>query len=216
MSVTPASGPVGGGAVSPPRAAPGRETVGRGDLMERLVTLASRLFGAALLGLSVFVSIETVSRKLFNFSFEGADELGGYVLAVGSSLAFVVALVDRAHIRIDVLHVRFPRWLQAVTNWLSIVSLAALGLFMLHVGRIVINDTLAYGSTAPTPWATPLIYPQAAWYGALGLFALAAGILAVRATRFLLAGRLDALEAEFHPKGAIEELKEEMSDLERR
>ena len=168
--------------------------------MNILISLASRLFGAALIGLSVFVSIETIARKAFNFSFQGADELGGYVLAVGSSLAFIVALVERAHIRIDVLHVRFPRKLQATVDWLSIVSLAGLGLFMVYVGRIVIADTLSYGSTAPTPWATPLIYPQSAWYGALCLFALVALILAGRATWLFAGGRIDQLLTDFHPK----------------
>ncbi|WP_283643955.1 TRAP transporter small permease subunit [Marinovum algicola] len=184
--------------------------------MEHFAAFAARLFGVALVALSIFVSIETVARKLFNFSFEGADELGGYVLAVGSSLAFVVALVDRAHIRIDVLHARFPKRLQAVMDWLSIVSIAGLGLFILYVGRIVIVDTLAYGSTAPTPWATPLIWPQAAWYAALCLFALASIYMAVRATVHVINGRLDQVTAEFHPKGAIEKLQEEMEDLGRR
>lgn len=184
--------------------------------MEIFAAFAARLFGVALVALSIFVSLETLARKLFNFSFEGADELGGYVLAVGSSLAFVVALVDRAHIRIDVLHARFPKRLQAIMDWLSIVSMAGLGLFILYVGRIVIVDTMAYGSTAPTPWATPLIWPQTAWYGALSIFALSAIYLAVRATVHVIDGRLNAVSAQFHPKGAIEELEEEMSDLERR
>lgn len=178
--------------------------------------IASVLFGAALVGLSVFVSVETISRKLFNFSFEGADELGGYVLAVGSSLAFVVALVERAHIRIDVVHARFPHRLQATLDWLAIVSMAALGLFMLYVGRIVILDTLSYGSTSPTPWATPLIWPQGAWYAALCLFALVALVLAGQATRLFLAGRLDQVSQRFHPRGAVEELAEELSDIEQR
>jgi TRAP-type C4-dicarboxylate transport system permease small subunit len=185
-------------------------------VMNTLVLVVSRLFGAALVGLSVFVSIETIARKAFNFSFQGADELGGYVLAVGSSLAFFVALVDRAHIRIDVLHVRFPQKLQATMDWLSIVSIAGLGLFMIYVGRIVIVDTLSYGSTAATPWATPLIYPQSAWYAALCLFALMALYLAGRATWLFVSGRRDQLLSEFHPKGTIEELEEELSDLENR
>lgn len=184
--------------------------------MESFAKLASRLFGIALVALSAFVSLETLSRKLFNHSFEGADELGGYVLAVGSSLAFVVALIDRAHIRIDVLHSRFPKMLQTTMDWLSIVSLAILGIFMIYVGRIVVLDTLSYGSTAPTPWATPLIYPQAVWYGALCLFALCAIYLAARGTLLFLSGRYDEVSKLFHPKGALEELEEEMSDLERR
>lgn len=184
--------------------------------MNLFAAIAAWLFGIALVALSVFVSIETVTRKLFNFSFEGADELGGYVLAVGSSLAFVVALVDRAHIRIDVLHARFPKRMQAIVDWLSIVSMALLGLFILYVGHIVIVDTMSYGSTAPTPWATPLIWPQLAWYGALSLFAFSAIYLAIKATIHVVNGRFDKVSEEFHPKGTIEELAEELSDLEQR
>ena len=72
------------------------------------------------------VAVETVSRKLFNVSLQGADELGGYALAVGSTIAFSLALMGRNHIRVDVFHEKFPRGLQAALNWLSIVSLAAL------------------------------------------------------------------------------------------
>lgn len=205
-----------GGAVMAPSPEKKRGLPEESAMIQHFAAFASRLFGTALILLSLFVATETIARKLFNFSFEGADELGGYVLAVGSSLAFVVALVDRAHIRIDVIHARFSKRLQAQMDWLSIVSIAGLGLFIVYVGRIVISDTMDYGSTAPTPWATPLIWPQAIWYGALCLFALCAVILAIRATRLLLAGRLDELSEEFHPKGVIEELEEEMSDLERR
>jgi TRAP-type C4-dicarboxylate transport system permease small subunit len=184
--------------------------------MRFLVNIASWLFGLALLGLSVFVSLETILRKLFNFSFEGADELGGYVLAVGSSLAFVVALVERAHIRIDVLHQHLPPGVRVTLDWLSILSIGGLGLFMVYIGRVVISDTMDYGSTAATPWATPLIYPQSAWYAALCLFALVALLLAGRATLLMVRGRFDEVSGEFHPKGAIEELQEEMRDLSQR
>lgn len=187
-------------------------TANRGPV-EGLARFCSRLLGLALLGLSFFVALETVLRKAFSFSFQGADEIGGYVLAVGSGLAFVVALVDRAHIRIDFLHQRMPLPLKVGLDWLSIVSLAVLGVFMTYVGWVVIADTVSYGSTAPTPWATPLIWPQALWYGALCLFALVAVILAAQATWLLLARRFGAIEAMFRPKSAMEELEAELSRL---
>lgn len=184
--------------------------------MDRVVNALSAVFGWMFIALSVLVAAETVSRKLFNFSFQGADELGGYALAVGSSLAFTVALVERAHIRIDLLHDHLPVPVQAVLNWISIVLMAALGLFLVRYGWLAVRDTLDYGSTAATPWATPLIYPQSVWYATMVAFALVALWLAGRATRLLLAGRLDALNRAFHPKGALEELTEELQDVGRR
>ena len=189
---------------------------GKAEPMNALATLCSRALGVALLGLALFVSLETLLRKLFSYSFQGADELGGYVLAVGSSLAFVVALVDRAHIRIDVVHQKLSHRARAVLDWLSIMCLAALGLLMVHVGRFVIVDTTAYGSTAPTPWATPLIWPQSLWYAALCVFTIVAVGLAVQATRLLVRRRFDAIEEMFRPKNTAEELEEELSDLAKR
>jgi TRAP-type C4-dicarboxylate transport system permease small subunit len=161
----------------------------------------------------VVVTVETICRKVFNVSLQGADELGGYALAVGSTIAFSLALMGRAHIRVDVFHEMFPRRLQAVMNWISIMSLAAFGLFIAWVAFKVIGDTMQYRSTAQTPWATPLIIPQGVWYVGLAIFALVASGYALRATGLLFAGRIDTLNHDFHPKSAKEELKEELEDL---
>ncbi len=181
--------------------------------MDRLATWISRLFGWSFLFLSGFVALETVLRKLFNTSLQGADELGGYILAIGASLSFIVAMIDRAHIRIDVLHARFPIRLQALIDWLSVLSFGVLGLFFLYVGWFVISDTLAYGSTAATPWRTPLIWPQAAWYGGLAIFALCSFVMTARATRLFLSGQQQRLAREFNPKSAEDELSEEIEQL---
>lgn len=181
--------------------------------MNLIATWISRLFGASLLFLSGFVALETILRKAFNTSLQGADELGGYVLAFGASAAFVVALIDRAHVRIDVLHQRFPVQIRAWIDFAAVLSLGILGLFFLYIGWFVIEDTIAYKSTAATPWRTPLIYPQAAWYVGMVLFALVSLWLSARALRLVLAGRIDQVAKEFSPKTAKEELAEELGQL---
>lgn len=182
-------------------------------MKDRIETLLATLFGGVFLVLAVVVAVETISRKLFNVSLQGADELGGYALAVGSTIAFSLALMGRNHIRVDVFHGRFPRSLQAALNWLSIVSLAVFGVFIAWIAFKVIGDTLQYGSTAQTPWATPLIWPQGVWYAGLVIFALVAVGYALRATLLLATNRIDTLNHDFHPKSAKEELKEELDDL---
>jgi len=185
-------------------------------MKDRIEGILANVFGAIFLLLSVVVVVETVSRKVFNFSLQGADELGGYALAVGSTIAFSLALMGRSHIRVDVFHEMFPRWLQAALNWVSILSLALLGVFIAWVAFKVIGDTRQYGSTAQTPWATPLIWPQTVWYVGLVIFALVAVGYAIRATVLLASNRIDALNRDFHPKSAKEELKEELDDLAQR
>jgi TRAP-type C4-dicarboxylate transport system permease small subunit len=185
-------------------------------MKDRIEAILANTFGGIFLLLSAVVAVETISRKVFNISLQGADELGGYALAVGSTIAFSLALMGRNHIRVDVFHEKFPRGMQAVLNWLSIVALAALGLFIAWIAWKVIGDTRQYGSTAQTPWATPLIIPQGVWYAGLVTFALVASGYAVRASLLLLSGRIDELNHDFHPKSAKEELKEELDDLAQR
>jgi TRAP-type C4-dicarboxylate transport system permease small subunit len=182
-------------------------------MKDRIETVLATVFGAIFLGLAGVVATETVARKLFNVSLQGADELGGYALAVGSTIAFSLALMGRNHIRVDVFHERLPRRVKAFVDWLSITSLAAFAIFIAWLAWKVISDTLAYGSTAQTPWATPLIIPQSVWYAGLVIFALVASGYAARATWLLATKRTDALLHEFQPRGAKEELKEELDDL---
>ena len=47
------------------------------------------------IAVSLVVAVETVMRKVFNVSLQGADELGGYALAVGATIAFSMALLGR-------------------------------------------------------------------------------------------------------------------------
>jgi TRAP-type C4-dicarboxylate transport system permease small subunit len=209
---TPASGAAPGG----PRAGEAAATPWLVAKASKLSNVLAHVFGYVMLVFAVIVTFETIARKLLGFSFQGVDELGGYALAVGSSLAFTTALVERGHIRIDLLHLRFPRTLQALLNWLSVLLIAVFALLLMKVGADVLYETIEFNSTAPTPWATPLIWPQAVWYAALGLFAIVALALAAHATYAFATGRWTQLGRLYGPKLADEEIREELEDLGRR
>ena len=174
------------------------------------------LFGLIFVALSCLVAVETVIRKAFNISLQGADELGGYSLAVGGTIAFSLALMGRTHIRVDVFHDRLPGWLQTLLNWLSVVSLAAFAGLLAWLAWFVIQDSHAYKSVSQTPWATPLAYPQSAWLFGLILFALVSAGFAARATWLLLRGDRARLNHEFGPRSTKEEVDEELQDLKSR
>jgi TRAP-type C4-dicarboxylate transport system permease small subunit len=198
--------------LAPPTAASSKAV----SMKEHVETALATVFGLVFLSLAALVTVETASRKLFNISLQGADELGGYALAIGSTIAFSLALMGRNHIRVDVFHELLPRKAQAVLNWVSITSLAVFALFIDYVAFKVVADTLEYRSTAQTPWATPLIYPQVVWYTGLVIFSLVAVGYAVRASFLLFNGRTADVLHEFQPKSAKEELKEELDDLAQR
>ena len=184
--------------------------------MKRLETLAASLFGLIFLGLAFAVATETTMRKLFNRSLQGVDELGGYALAVGAALCFAVALISRAHIRIDLLHERVPRCMRIVLNALALLSLAASAATLTWMAWYALDESILFNATAQTPWATPLRIPQSVWLAALVIFLLACLIEIGRFAFGLAQKRWSMLDQAFGPRGSKEELEEELSDLKAR
>ncbi len=168
--------------------------------------------GYAALGLSLLITFEVIARKLFHFSLQGVDEIGGYVLAIGVSFSFAYALLHRAHTRVDVLLTRMPRLLQAPLNVIAMVMLAAFSSFMLWRAIETLEETLEFGSLASTPLQTPLWIPQSLWVVGLGVFFVLTLLLAVRALGLLATGRLVALDREYGPRSTEDELSEARKD----
>jgi TRAP-type C4-dicarboxylate transport system permease small subunit len=185
-------------------------------LLHGVGSLFANIGGYILLALAVLVTIETLGRKILNISLQGVDELGGYALAVSSALAFTTALVERAHIRIELFHLKLPMALQMLLNWVAITSLAAFGGLLAFVCYTIVVDSYDYSSTAATPWATPLIYPQSLWYAGIAIFALVSAAMALHATWLLVTGDAKLMHKMYGPKEATEEVKEELEDLARR
>lgn len=184
--------------------------------MKRFEAAAATLFGGAFLVLAFAVTVETLMRKVFNRSLQGVDELGGYILASGAALAIAVALVSRAHIRIDLLHAVLPLVLRNVLNIAAAVALAASMAMLVWMASIARSESVLFNATAQTPWATPLRYPQTLWVTALAVTMVAALWQLVRAGALAARSRWTELEREHGPRGAKEELDEELEDLKHR
>ncbi len=184
--------------------------------MKKLAGLLSAVFGYLLLLLSILVVVETVGRKWLGFSLQGVDELGGYVLAVTTGLAFTVALVDRAHIRIDLFYDRCSATMRSWLDWLSLLLVVCMSILLSYVAMLSLRETIEFGSTAPTPWATPLVWPQGFWMATLAIFSLAAIFTFVQGTRLLLARSFDKLRHDYGLKVVADELKEELAAFEQR
>lgn len=189
--------------------------------MTALVRVLTVLVGWALLGLAVLVSFEVISRKFLGFSIQGADEIGGYVLAITSAIGFSYALISRAHVRIDFIALAFPHRVRA---WLDILAYAALNLFLwLLVWRAaaVTRQSIKIGALAPTPLGTPLAIPQIPWSIALLLVALLALFRLAGAVVRIARGRTDDALIELESASLQDELELEMAsararDIERR
>ena len=171
------------------------------------------LSGWWLIAFSLASCFEMVSRKLFAFSLQGIDEVGGYTLAVTSAIGFSYTLITRGHTRVDFLVSKMPVPVRAGLNWLAMATLAALTLFALYRGSNVLSESIEFQSTATTPLQTPMWIPQSLWLLGYALFAILATYLAVHATVLLLKGRLDDLNRAYGPQTLDEEIEAEAGDV---
>lgn len=184
--------------------------------MNRLENIAAAIFGLAFLVLAFLVAVETLMRKMLNISLQGVDELGGYILATSAALAMAVALVSRAHIRIDLLHQFAPLAVKNVLNIVAMMALVASTILLLRMGWTALDESILFTATAQTPWATPLRYPQTAWVIALALLVLVAILQLARVALLALRGQWSMLDRIYGPRGAKEELDEEVESFRQR
>lgn len=171
------------------------------------------VFGLTMVALSIMVTIETIVRKMFSLSLGGVDELSGYAVAIAGPLAFAIALIERSHIRINILYLRLSQPARRLLDFFSVCSLALLSLFLSFFALRTVLDTYQLKSLAQTPWATPLIYPQSLWVIAMAVFSLVALYLVGKSA--LLAHRKDwAIMARCLAPGSLEEeIKAELQDM---
>ena len=171
---------------------------------------AAILCGWGLLGLSVLTCVEIVGRKFFGFTLNGIDEVGGYALAISTAFGFALALVRRAHTRVDLLLGSLPPRGQAMLNAVAAVVLAAFALFLAERGWAVLNESLEFRSVSNSPLQVPMWLPHGLWFAGLVLFAAVAAALAADAVRRLLRGDVRRLNALYGPPTVLEEIEEEL------
>jgi TRAP-type C4-dicarboxylate transport system permease small subunit len=166
-----------------------------------------------LIAFSLASCFEMVARKLFQFSLQGVDEIGGYTLAVTSAVGFSYTLITRGHTRIDFLVSRFGEKTRAALNCLAMVTLASVVLFAALRGWNVLAETIEFQSTATTPLQTPLWIPQSMWYVGIVLFAAIATYLAVHSMWLLARGKPAEVNRYYGPQTLAEEIESEAGDL---
>lgn len=181
--------------------------------MRRGVDALVLLSGWWMILLSLATCFEMVSRKLFQYSLQGIDEIGGYTLAVTSAIGFSYTLITRGHTRIDFLVSKLPPKGRAFMNTLAMVTLAALATFAVYRASSELSETVEFQSTATTPLQTPLWIPQSLWFTGYALFAIISIYLAAHAMFLLLRGRAAELNKLYGPQTLEEEIESEAGDL---
>ena len=182
-------------------------------LLERGIDVIVLAVGWWLIVLSVLTCIEMVTRKLFSFSLQGIDEVGGYTLAIAGAIGFAYTLVTRGHTRIDFLVGKLPAGVRAVLNALAMVSLAGMAVFAVLRCWVVLAESIEFQSHSTTPLQTPMWVPQSLWLAGWAMFTLAAVYMAGHCIWLLLRGDTAGVNALYGPQTLEEEIESEAGDV---
>ena len=172
--------------------------------------------GALMLAAAFLIAAEVLLRQVFHLSIPGVDELAGFTLAVGATWSFALAMLDKAHIRIDTLYERFGRPMRAV---LDIVALAGLVGFLAPLtwyASTTFHSSVSYGATSQSALASPLAVPQGLWLLGLVWFLFVVLLLLARCIAALARRDLDGVTRLAGVASAQEELDAELADAARR
>lgn len=146
---------------------------------------------AALITMLVLIGADIFTRYLLNFSFEIADELGGYMLVVMTFVSLSVCQANSAFHQVELIQARLgPRGRALSAAIFDLMSFGFSGLLLWQLVRLEFSS-YRFGERAPTYLETPLWIPRLAM--AIGVAALCFSIVRtflahVRRYRALSAG----------------------------
>ena len=150
-----------------------------------------------LLAVTALFILADITLRQFGRSLGGSDEIAGYVMAITASWGLGYALVELAHVRIDLVHRRLPGAGRALFDVIAIAALALTVALVAFQCWPVLEKSLERGSRANTPLETPLWIPQSLWFGGWIWFATTALVLLAAAIGLLVQGRREPFDRWF-------------------
>jgi TRAP-type C4-dicarboxylate transport system permease small subunit len=158
-------------------------------LPQRLSRLLAWVAGAMILfGCGLLISIDVVTRLVFNRGMVESFELSGYALAGAVGLGLAFSVTAKAHIRVDVAVVRLPAGLRRAADLIAALALALVAVALAWFAWGTLSTSWRLGARSVSLMQTPLAIPQGLWWIGLAWFACVAALLPLQASLRWLAG----------------------------
>lgn len=166
--------------------------------------------GLALMLSAFMVTLDVISRKIFNYTISGSDEISGYVFAASTTWAYSYCLLTRSNIRIDAFYNLLSLKPRALLDMLGLFCLLYYIVLLTLNAWTMFTDNVEYLSTAQTTLATPLWIPQIFWVSGLGFFVICLSFLSIFTIISLFRGDWKTINRIAGVKSVQEELTEEI------
>ncbi len=180
-------------------------------VFERITHIAALICGYLILVGAVLIGIDVVARKLMDTSIlaGAASELCGYFLALVVVWGAALTLIDRAHLRIDVLCNQLP---PKAVAWMDTIAVAAFTFaagFLTYVTYIVLSKSIRLGTLSLSPLAIPQSIPQFLFVAGLFFLTTVSFFWLARCLVHLFAGQHKLVRRIAGTKSAEEEVEEQ-------
>ena len=146
-------------------------------LVKTLNRWVALICGVVLMITVALILSEVLGRRIAIFRIGGADEIAGYVMAGIATWGFSYALVERAHVRIDLVHAKLPAPGRAVFDVIAMASVLCVALLVSYYAYDVLAKSVARGSRSNTPMSIQLWIPQVIWFSGWAWMALTSAVM---------------------------------------
>jgi len=179
------------------------------NLVKKISEISTVIGGVFLLLMSGLIGLEVIIRKFFSLSLSGVEEFSGYTLAIISTWAFSYTLLQKAHIRIDILYEKLSQFIQRALDVLSLLMTFVFAYFLTCFSYKSFYMSIIRRSRSFTTLHTPLWIPQLFWFFGTAFFAIVIIIILAKAIKHLFKKEFHIAEALFGCKKIDEEITEE-------
>ena len=156
------------------------------QMIRRISKMLTSVVCIALILCVIVLCVEIVLRKVWSVSIPGAHEYSEYFLAILSTIGLSQALLEQAHIRIDLLYRHVNTAFRKALDAIALVSLSSVAVMLTYFAYPVLSKSINNNALANTPLATPLWIPQSIWFAGLVWFATVSIFLSLYAAYLLI------------------------------
>lgn len=168
----------------------------------------ARIGGAMLVASAAIISVEIMARKFILIPFSVGTEMSSYALAISASWAFSYALLNRAHVRIDVVRNWVPPNIRLALDVLALMTLGIAAMILSWFAWDTVLTSYELGARENTSLGTLLVYPQGLWLFGLVWFAFVCIEQLCLVGLALMRGERQAAEAMVTTQNVADEIDE--------
>ena len=175
-------------------------------ISKKICEVAIALQGVVLIFMAIYICIDVLARKIFTYSIKGSIELSSYSLAIMSGWIYSYALLTKAHVRIDILYLKFSKKMKIIADFIAYISLLVFFAPLTYYSFEYFQTSWIRKSVANTPLHTPLWIPQSLWVTGLIFFVWIVFLSLLKMIIFVVQGDMESA----HKLGGIITVEEEI------